>query len=312
MIGLLNGGMSGFSIGHSDIGGYTSINDTTLGDAGHYRRDEELLQRWIEMSTFSDAVFRTHPSNLPAYNAQIWDNKDIAQFFAKFAKIFVSLGDYKMKLMEEAYETGIPMVRSMMLEFNDPLLDIDDQFMLGSDYMMAPVFERGTTSKILRLVYFPKGTKWRHYFTDKVYDATENALNMMVDCPIGQPCVFKRIETGVGACDSTKADSGCATGMQCATGPVASKNTCVEDAKCGSGDGDAKITCGTLGKTCDPDTADKGCGDDFRCAKTPDALKNRCITSEACDTKAGEVTPTCGANALAASLVAALALASTM
>jgi len=78
MIGLLNGGMSGFSIGHSDIGGYTSINDTTLGDAGHYRRDEELLQRWIEMSTFSDAVFRTHPSNLPAYNAQIWDNKDIA------------------------------------------------------------------------------------------------------------------------------------------------------------------------------------------------------------------------------------------
>jgi alpha-glucosidase (family GH31 glycosyl hydrolase) len=78
MIGLLNGGMSGFSIGHSDIGGYTSINDTTLGASGHYRRDEELLKRWIEMSTFSDAVFRTHPSNLPDYNAQIWDNEGIA------------------------------------------------------------------------------------------------------------------------------------------------------------------------------------------------------------------------------------------
>jgi alpha-glucosidase len=28
LIGLLNGGWSGFGIGHSDIGGYTSMNDT--------------------------------------------------------------------------------------------------------------------------------------------------------------------------------------------------------------------------------------------------------------------------------------------
>jgi alpha-glucosidase len=28
LIGMLNGGISGFGIGHSDIGGYTSLNDT--------------------------------------------------------------------------------------------------------------------------------------------------------------------------------------------------------------------------------------------------------------------------------------------
>lgn len=28
MVGLLNGGLDGFSFGHSDIGGYTSINET--------------------------------------------------------------------------------------------------------------------------------------------------------------------------------------------------------------------------------------------------------------------------------------------
>ena len=28
LIGLLNGGVSGFGIGHSDIGGYTTLNDT--------------------------------------------------------------------------------------------------------------------------------------------------------------------------------------------------------------------------------------------------------------------------------------------
>ena len=41
LIGLLNGGMSGFSIGHSDIGGYTTVNQTAL--LAEYIRDEEIL-----------------------------------------------------------------------------------------------------------------------------------------------------------------------------------------------------------------------------------------------------------------------------
>ena len=84
--------------------------------------------RWIEMSTFSDAVFRTHPSNLPNFNAQIWDNTEISGFFKKFVDIFVSLGDYKLELMEEMHFTGVPMVRSMMLEFERPYAEqiIDD------------------------------------------------------------------------------------------------------------------------------------------------------------------------------------------
>ena len=77
LIGLLNGGWSGFSIGHSDIGGYTTISQGPV-DKVHYRRDPELLKRWIEMSTFSDAIFRTHPSLDPAYSAQVYDNEDMA------------------------------------------------------------------------------------------------------------------------------------------------------------------------------------------------------------------------------------------
>jgi len=124
LIGLLNGGMSGFSLGHSDIGGYTSLNDTE--HLIEYRRDEEVLKRWIEMSAFSDAVFRTHPSNNPAFNAQIWDNEEIAGFFAKFAKVFVDLGDYRLGLMKESENLGIPITRSLMLEFDNTDLHIDD------------------------------------------------------------------------------------------------------------------------------------------------------------------------------------------
>jgi len=72
LIGLLNGGMVGFSLGHSDLGGYTSINNTA--NLQYFRRTPEVLTRWMEMSCFSDALFRTHPSNNPAFNTQIWDN----------------------------------------------------------------------------------------------------------------------------------------------------------------------------------------------------------------------------------------------
>lgn len=79
LIGLMNGGMSGFSLGHSDIGGYTAVNYPKVPfNEGHYQRDEELLKRWIEMNTFSDIVYRTHPSNLPDFDAQIWDNEGMA------------------------------------------------------------------------------------------------------------------------------------------------------------------------------------------------------------------------------------------
>ena len=66
MIGLMNGGVSGATIGHSDIGGYTSIIEKKFGfTLLKYTRDQETLFRWIEMNTFSDPIQRSHPSNLP-------------------------------------------------------------------------------------------------------------------------------------------------------------------------------------------------------------------------------------------------------
>ena len=52
LLGMVQGGLSGLSMSHSDIGGYTA----TPGRS----RTSELLMRWMELSALSDAIFRTH------------------------------------------------------------------------------------------------------------------------------------------------------------------------------------------------------------------------------------------------------------
>ena len=114
----------------------------------------------------------------------------MAGFFAKFAKVFVDLGDYKLGLMKESQDLGIPMIRSLMLEFDNTDLHIDDQFMLGPDIMMAPILIKGTDS---REIYFPAG-HWEHYFTGDKYNSVGKGMFRNLNCPIGFPCVFKKLK----------------------------------------------------------------------------------------------------------------------
>ena len=63
-----------------------------------------------------------------------------------------------MELVKKAAKTGEPMVRSMEYEFpHQGYYNIKDQFMLGSNILVAPILEKGITK---RLVILPKG-KWK-------------------------------------------------------------------------------------------------------------------------------------------------------
>lgn len=70
--------------------------------------------------------------------------------------------------MKENEKSGVAPLRSLLVEFeSDPnVKKIKDQFMLGSDLMMAPILKAGHTR---RSVYMPQGT-WKHYFTKEIYD----------------------------------------------------------------------------------------------------------------------------------------------
>lgn len=61
----------------------------------------------------------------------------------------------------EAYETGLPIMRPMFMEYPADLetVSTDAQFMFGSELLVAPVVKKGATNKN---VYLPEGT-WIDY-----------------------------------------------------------------------------------------------------------------------------------------------------
>ncbi|MGJ5672061.1 MAG: alpha-glucosidase [Nostochopsis sp.] len=188
--GLISGGISGFSINHSDIGGYTSIAYPILINLGiGFKRSKELLFRWMEMNAFS-AVFRTHEGNQPEVNIQFFTDDETLATFSYWAKVYAGFADYRRQLMTEAAIKGYPLVRHLFLHYpEDPnVYEIEDQFLLGSEFLIAPVLKQGANSVN---VYFPAG-KWVHLWSGNIYGNLTQGEYQKVPAPLGQPPVFYR------------------------------------------------------------------------------------------------------------------------
>ena len=180
---MLSSGLSGMSLNHSDIGGYTALKFPFFKN---YLRDKEVLQRWIELEAFTP-LFRTHEGLLPNDMVQYYTDSATQEFFARFGKIHKELEPYFKTLIKEASETGIPVIRHPWLVCpNDTnCLNTEYQFFVGDDMLVLPVTERGQTSVS---GYFPEG-KWKHFFTKEV---VEGGVWNRVEAPIGTPAVFWR------------------------------------------------------------------------------------------------------------------------
>lgn len=181
--GLINSGLSGLPLVHSDAGGYTSIG---LPVTGGITRSEELLFRWLETNAFT-ALLRTHEGNQPERNAQIYDNAKTLSFFDRCARIYAALFDYRSTLVREAHEKGWPVVRALVLHYPADLTaqTLMDQFLLGSDILVAPVFTPGQRH---RKVYLPAGN-WTHLWSGQQYHSAQNRW-VTVPAPLGEPPVF--------------------------------------------------------------------------------------------------------------------------
>lgn len=187
---LLSGGFSGLSLNHSDIGGWFAFVNNLLSI--EIVRTRELFLRWSEMNAFT-AVYRTHDGVAPDANVQFYTDDETYEHFATFAKVYSALAFYRSTLMQEAAEKGYPVVRHPLLHYpDDPrAYELKYQWMLGTEFMVAPVVEEDQSSVS---VYLPTGS-WIHVWSQETF---EGGTDYNIDAPIGQPPVFYRTGSAVG------------------------------------------------------------------------------------------------------------------
>lgn len=190
VIGLLSGGLSGYSLNHNDIGGYFSV---VFPGVANVTRSRELLFRWMEMNAFT-AVFRTHEGLQPEVNVQLYTDNETFDQFARIAKVYAALAFYRTTLMQEAAGKGYPIVRHPFLHYptDQNTYDLTFQWMLGSEFMVAPVTEEGQDSVN---VYLPQGV-WVHIWTLEEF---QGGTWHVVNAPMGFPAVFFQKGSNVGA-----------------------------------------------------------------------------------------------------------------
>jgi alpha-glucosidase len=183
VVGLLSGGISGFSLLHSDTGGFVAAK---ISGFPVIARSKELLMRWMELNAFT-TIFRTHEGLVPSISAQVDTDAETLSHFARFAQIYRALASYRKALVGQAAAIGYPVVRHLFLHYpNDSnVYNLRYQFMLGSDFLIAPVLDKG--AEAIRL-YLPAGN-WTHLWTQRTF-AEQNGQWITVAAPLGQPGVF--------------------------------------------------------------------------------------------------------------------------
>ena len=181
--GLLSSGLSGFAFEHTDIGGYTAIDNLLI----KYHRSKELLMRWTELAAFT-VVFRTHEGNRPEVNHQVYSDEQTLRHFVRLAEVYAAWQPYRMKLVNEAAETGLPVVRHPFIHYpHDPeVYGLKYQFMVGPELMVAHVLDPGEDQVE---VYLPAG-RWVHLWSGKRYGSAKRGVYETVPAPIGEPAVF--------------------------------------------------------------------------------------------------------------------------
>ncbi len=173
----LNFCMSGLPYWCTDIGGFFS---PPHADKSY----DELFVRWYEWGTFCP-IFRVHGTGTDKEPWR-WAPTD-EKTLVKFDKLRYKLMPYIYSLAWKVTHEGYTVMRGLPMDFgNDPkVYDIDDEFMFGPSLLIAPVTQKGATS---RQVYLPKG-KWYDFWTGK---PVTGGQTINVKAPLSSIPIFVR------------------------------------------------------------------------------------------------------------------------
>ncbi|MDO5694837.1 MAG: alpha-xylosidase [Aeriscardovia aeriphila] len=155
----LSFGMSGFGYWSHDIAGFED------------KPTQDIYKRWTQFGLLSSHS-RYHGST--AYKVPWLFGDEAVEVSREFTRLKLRLVPYLTSQAKITHETGVPMMRAMALEFqDDPACeDIDTQYMLGSDLLVAPIFREDSVARF----YVPDaggdhaGQAWTNLLTGKSYE----------------------------------------------------------------------------------------------------------------------------------------------
>lgn len=186
--------VSGFAWFTTDIGGFHG------GDPKdpNFR---ELFVRWFQWGTYCP-VMRLHGDREPKQPRhgktggswclsgapnEVWSyGEEVYEICKKYLNVREEMRDYTRELHKSAHEKGDPIMRPMWYEFPDDkkAWEIEDQYMYGEKYLVAPVLEAEVKT---RKVYLPQGS-WKGV-DGKDY---EGGKTVEVETPLSTMPVFTR------------------------------------------------------------------------------------------------------------------------
>ncbi len=150
---LLNLGLSGMSFAGVDVGGFS------------FDCSKELLSRWIQIGAFTP-LFRNH-SCMHTRDQEPWAyDEETLIINRKYIKLRYKLLPYFYDLFYMGEKTGLPIMRPLVLHYEKDVntMDLNDEFLVGENILVAPILSQGKT---VREVYLPEG-EWVDYWTKEV------------------------------------------------------------------------------------------------------------------------------------------------
>ena len=196
----INMGVAGIPYWIADIGGFYAgyVDDPVF---------KELIVRWYQWAVYT-AVLRMHGDRQPRPEPlvtgvdhgggflfsgapnELWSyGEENYSIFLKYLAIREGMKDYIVKTAKEAETQGLPMIRGMFFAFpqDEKAWDAADQYMFGSDYLVAPVTEYGARQ---RAVYLPAG-RWEAMDGSGIIEST--GMTVTADAPLDYMPVYKRL-----------------------------------------------------------------------------------------------------------------------
>ncbi|MGI4751450.1 MAG: TIM-barrel domain-containing protein [Janthinobacterium lividum] len=173
---LLNFSLAGIYYGACDIGGFQGTPT------------KEMLVRWFQAGVFFP-IMRSH-SNIgtTARFPYLW-GEDGEAAMRKALNLRYQLLPYIYSLGHEAYHTGAPIMRPLVMEFpaDTAVAGMTDEWLVGKGLLAAPILNTGGK----RNVYLPNDIWYDYYTGDKIL----GAKNISVTKAINEIPVYVRAGT---------------------------------------------------------------------------------------------------------------------